>query len=527
MKSLRVCVILFLALTVSAVAQAQTFVFSNSPVQISAEDGRLGMIVEPTVATDEETMTLKAGDTFVLTAGTLTTNGRLFDGKLVVALMRGNTLIDIMAKITLRLSSNNLPLAYLNCCVSDGVEVREGDMIRLLTTEDEENYSYVGSSYSYPANYQIPAVNHVWPFVKINLPLDIPGATVRFGDTTLWPDKVIKGRNFYFYITPDEADALVIVKVNGMVFTPSNEGMYSLVGVTEECDIDVKVYNSDAVFPYKVVEISEEVRTEDLLTEAEMDCLKGLKVKGPLKEGDFTLFREKMYSLEILDLTEAVFENNYVPESAFSMNTTIKEIKLPETLEGSYSNAFYFMEKLEFIVLPSKMNVFGFNEFFGCASLKTVWVKWSPIEHDMKPLLGFPIPPCAFRATTYDSDGTLIVPEGCVEAYRNTDVWGNFKTIREKLPIDFKLERPFERFLPKEDALQEVKSESAVQVMPGSGGCWIVTEDGTERPVVIYDLAGREVHCSKVAGSREFVSLPAGCYVIRVGSESHKVMVAR
>lgn len=509
-----------LALTVSA----QVTVGKSTYVLLNSAGGKIGMMLEPRIPAYPENglLTLKAGDSFVLTAGTLTSPYG-FNGYLVAGLVRnGDQLVDVMGKQKVELSSDR-PLAYMVGKVSEGVEPMEGDEIRLLTTTDEVEYNFVSAAVGHKVTDRIPAVNYEIPAPRVNLPTEVPGAKVRLGETTLWPDHVVKGRNFYFYVDLDNPEDILVVRANGHVLSPDNNGVYGLSQVMEDIDIRIDVYAQDVLpFRYKEIDITGGQRVADLLTEVELGCLKGLKVTGDLKEEDFAVFRSQMSSLELLDLLDCRCENDYLPEFAFAQNQTLKEIKLPKGLVGSGNNAFYFMGSLEFIVLPEKMCNFGLNEFFGTASLKKVWVKWNPYTEGMVPAMGFPIPPCAFRSTTYTTDGLLIVPKGCKSAYSYTSTWGDWATIREEAPVDKVLmERPF----PKNPSSVKNVQVQRIRVIPEKVGCWIVSDGIAACTVEVYDVSGCLKEIRTVDGGRAFMALPAGVHILKADGEAHKILV--
>lgn len=497
---------------------AQERVISGtSSLFLTSSDGSIGMMLEPSYAPENDVLTLKGGDYFVLTASSLESY-RTMSGRLVVALVRNETeVVDIMASRSL---GGLTSFVYFTCKVSDGIEVLPGDQVRLLTTTTGEDYQFVTFLYPGAVVDHIPATDYMLPLCKVSYPENVLGVSIRPGDTAIWPDKVVKGRNFYLYIEPDDAESVLVVRANGISWT-GVDGLYALSGVLQDYEIEIKVYPKDAVFAYKEIECTSSLGVEDLLTEAEADCLKGLKVKGEVKAEDFPFFRDRMPSLEILDLTDARIENDMIPERAFDCNQTIQEVKLPETVVSLGSNAFRYMSKLSFIVLPASVCKFGLNEFFG-SSIKTVWVKWSPIEAGLEQ--GFTIPPCAFRATVCASEGTLIIPDGCVDAYKNTPVWSNFKTIREKLPIDFKLELPFSRFLTD---VKEVgfAVEEGFSVEVSRGECRIVQDSPAERLVEVIDMNGRMCEVRMMDGAGAVIPLLSGFYIVRVSGKSRKVFV--
>lgn len=504
---------------VSAAVHAAFINGTSSSVEQTNDKDKIGLIYKPLTAIDEETVTLKGGDKFELYAGSISSIWG-YKGKVAVGLVRGgNQLVDVLAEQAVNWKSEEVvPQIQFVCRVKEDTEVLEGDEIRLLVTQDGVNYEKLAGRPG--VTDAIPAVKYDLPLLKITMPVDVPGVEVRLGETALWPDKVIKGTNFFFYVDNLKPETTVAaVTADGSVLFPDKYGMYGISNVKEEHVIEIKVYDRTAVDPYKIIDCGGGKRVADLLTDEEMACLKGLKVKGNLKAEDFEVFRGRMHSLEILDLLDTKLENNWLPLEAFAYNQTIKEVKLPEGVQGSDNNAFYYAQALEFIVLPENLTQFGLNMFFGCESLKKVWVKYNPAEKGES--MGFPIPPCAFRATSYMTDGLLIVPKGCKNIYSMSNIWGSFHTIREEAPLDrIQMEKPFESYLDVAGTRVDA-SEVAVEVV--EGGCRIVAQ--TPMEVAVFDMSGCLVHRLSVGAGETVLPLPKGIFFVQTGNLSHKVAV--
>lgn len=511
-----------LLLSLSCRAIAQTVSGPDPYLYITSVGGSLGMMLEPDYAPEADVLTLKGGDYFTLTVSSLNRAWGV-KGRLVVGLVRqDNTVVDVMSSRTIS-ENTSLGFMYFSCALKADTEVQPGDEVRLLFTEDNQSYTWVCSLYPGEAIDRIPATNYELPLCHITYPNHVLGATIHTNEEAVWSDKTVKGRNFYLYIEPDDPESIVVARVNGQLWYSSEDHLYMLSGVMQDCDVDIKVYPRGAVYPYKEIECSSTVRVADLLTEAEADCLLGLKAKGYLLEEDFTFFRTRMASLQILDLREARTQYDVIPQGAFDSNRTLREIHLPPNTVALYNNAFRYTTNLSSIVLPEQLNWFGLNAFFG-SSVKTVWVKWKPEDPDNGPVSGFSIPPCAFRATTYASDGTLIVPEGCVDAFRSTSIWENFKTIREPLPIDFLLELDFDHLLTGMDEVDAVQ-EGPFEVEVSRGKCCVIQAEPIARRIEVIEANGQLRASRLMEGLCTTFSLPKGFYVIRIGNASRKVLV--
>lgn len=523
------CLSFFMLNSLPAWAQdGMDVVYGSSIMSLYTDNGGFGLMLEPYNPPEDDILNLKSGDRFVLTAATVKSSSAMY-GTMAVGVVRPTgadqaQVVDIVGKRVLN-GDKNMGLAYIECKVNEGVEILPGDEIWLLTyTDGQYGYKKVGTSYPDRVTATLPATGYKLPVFRVDYPEVVEGVTIESSESNFWTHKVAKGRNFYLHITPDDPETVVIVKANGASMPTVDTNVYALKGVMQDYTIEIIAYPKGTIYPYKEIECTEELRVKDILTQTELDCLKGLRVTGKVANEDFEVFRVGMHSLEILDLSDAELEG-YIPEGAFEYNETIREIKVPKNAGGFASNAFRFMKKLEFMVLPPSLNVFGYNQFFS-SSIKTVWVKWNPIEAGMQPPQGFPIPPCAFRATTIASEGLLVVPKGCVSIYKYTSYWGDFKTIREEKPIDrIKMEKPFSDYLKGVGIESATEAHGGFELYASSGECRILTDGIEPQKVEIYGADGRLCEELMTQGSCTVVALRPGFYVVRMMGEGRKILV--
>ena len=497
---------------------------TTSKVQLVSSRGGIGMMLEPLTAPDNDEVNLKPGDAFVLTAENLDSY-YVVSGQLAVGLVRnGNQLVGLLYERKFS-SVGSINFVYAACKVPSDVVPQEGDEIRLLTSENGGvDYNPIEAAMGSQVVTSIPAVGYKLPLQHINVPAHITGGRVVPSSAQIWPDKTVRGRNYYFSVETDEPDAIVAVSINGETMVPAN-GIYSLSRVLQDYDIDVRIYSKGEVEETKVIQCDDLFRVRNRLTQAELDCVKNLKVKGYVYAEDFTYFRSRMPSLQVLDLSETMMIDNVLPYGAFDGNSSIQYVRLPNSLTAFLDNGFRYMRNLQFIEIPYHVCYFGFNEFFGCEKLKKVWVRWDPIAEGCDPVLGYPVPPCAFRATPYTTEGTLVVPKGCVDAYRYTVVWGEFKTIREEAPVDPILAAtPFRVFDDNPSGVNDSRSLT-VKVWPGDGGCWVSTDSGRETRAVVVDMAGRVRAEERLSSPLTHIDLEPGCYVVKVEDRHIKILV--
>ncbi|MBQ8422650.1 MAG: leucine-rich repeat protein [Coprobacter sp.] len=488
---------------------AQNFIGSNSVLELSPMGDRIGLSLEPKTAIEDTILNLKGGDQFTISAGTIT-GGSNFSGKVAVALVRNGALVEILAEQNLGVSGNTT--LFFNCKISESTQVNEGDIIRLVSSAGNGMYQAINSTYGGIVT-QIPATGYKIPFHKINIPETIPGITITQGESVLYRDKIVRGRNYAFYITPDNANLKIIVEANGQPLSETY-GYYALNNVLGDIDVSIRVFNPDTAVTYQKIEVSDSVRITDILSQTEMDCVSFLVISGDMKDEDIYTIRDHMPTLETLDLSQANVENNYMPEYALNYRSSIKKLFLPLSVEGFGSDAFRGMTGLTSIVLPEKLCVFGYNQFFGCSNLKTVWVKWDPSKNGST--TGFPIPPCAFRSTPYSYDGTLIVPKGSLNAYKMTSVWGDFATIREEYPVD-------KLVLGTDD---EALSENVgIEIFTDGKSCIVKQSSERQIPIAIYSIGGEQVYRRTLYDTRTAIELAPGFYIVVSGEKRQKIVI--
>ncbi len=499
----------------SVPVMAQNYIGSNSVLELTSSGGRIGLSLEPVTPIEGNVLTLKGGDSFTILAGTIA-GGSNFDGKVAVGLIRNGAIVEILAEQALGVSGNTT--LFFDCKISENTQVLEGDIIRLISTSGSNgHYQAINSTYGGVVT-QIPAVNYELPFYKITIPGSVKGATITKGSTVLYSDKIVRGRNYAFYVEPEKTSYSVIVEANGQPLS-EQYGYYALNNVLEDIEISIRVFDPDTAVTYRHIHVTEDKRITDLLQQWQMDCISHLKVTGYMTHSDVYTIRDKMPTVSIIDLTEATIENNSMPEFALNYRSSVKKLFLPNSVEMFGNNAFYGMTGLSFIILPENLNVFGYNQFFGCSNLKTVWVKWNPADHGST--TAFPIPPCAFRSTPYTYEGTLIVPQGALKAYSEAANWSNFHTIREELPIDELLYSV--PVVTGVDCIADVSDN--VNVIPVGGGFIFSNNSNTPIEMVVYALDG-SVHTSRsVIGGETYINIPRGVYMVVAGNFSSKVLV--
>lgn len=160
----------------------------------------------------------------------------------------------------------------------------------------------------------------------------------------------------------------------------------------------------------------------------DFDQVSSLVLSGKMNDRDF-LWLSKNKLLERIDLSQVeivaseIYPANYIPSYAFEDFVLLKSFEMPARLTGIGHNVFA-RTALESIVIPATVTSIGLNAFWGSSDLKDVTVK-NPVPVQ--------ISWCVFTATGRE-EGTLHVPQGCLDAYQNTSEWSMFQQIIDDIP---------------------------------------------------------------------------------------------
>lgn len=119
--------------------------------------------------------------------------------------------------------------------------------------------------------------------------------------------------------------------------------------------------------------------------------------------------------------TYSVRKGKYALESDFTDIVEIPATYNSADVVAIEAEAFQYLSFLPGVILHDKLTSIGAEAFYGCDNIITVVNKrTTPIECDE----------CLFHASAY-TDGTLYVPFGSLDAYKNTLPWSKFTTIKQ------------------------------------------------------------------------------------------------
>lgn len=388
-----------------------------SPIHLTADGGQPGIGSDMT--------SLAHGKKFTLRAGTVrNVSYDKFTGKIAVALFDAagqfKTLLSSPMGLTL---DGMMPLwnAYIdfrNCELPSVVTVAEGDMVRLATSTDETNWLPVPGELL--TTNEIPAMRTTAETFAVSFPASLSGATFK-GD-----DSVIRGWNYAFTVTPDNAaEDVITVKANGLLLTPAaNSFNYSIANVREDQTISILVQKASEVKAKRSVWVEEAGSLSSIIPEDETGMITDLTLFGSIDARDFVFMRDKM-NLQRLDISSVYIaangssQANAIPREAFKGKWSLKEILLPRNINRINNGAFRQCG-ITSITIPAGVSTYEYNVFLGASHLRDIWVGREKAEF---------INWCVLSGTS-TSQMTLHVPnQNAVNNYSAKDYWKDIKNI--------------------------------------------------------------------------------------------------
>lgn len=294
----------------------------------------------------------------------------------------------------------------ITCCVKEAT-VREGNLIRLVTSIDKKNWKLVcGANDNVIA--ALPALNNATPVYNFTFPDGLDKQANLSGIVA----SAVRGRDLTFKITPKSAGDVLTMLVNGVPYAKEVKSInYSFVA-KENLDFDVRVITPDqmeaVVFDLQPGEHLWDPNNSTLNKERLSALRPKVIVKGDIDYTDLALFRDGQAWSTVLSLdlsgTNIVADrtnpgaypantfpaNAFCPSSSISPNIKLKELKFPLTVTSIGASALYNCSKIKELELPVNLDNFvgtgwwdytgglKFNCFAGCTSLTTLYVPCVP-----------------------------------------------------------------------------------------------------------------------------------------------------
>ena len=294
----------------------------------------------------------------------------------------------------------------ITCCVKEAT-VREGNLIRLVTSSDKKNWKLVhGANDNVIA--ALPALNNATPVYNFTFPEGLEKQANLSGIVS----SAVHGRDLTFKITPKSAGNVLTMLVNGVPYAKEVKSInYSFIA-KENLDFDVRVITPDqmeaVVFDLQPGEHLWDPNNSTLNNERVAALRPKVIVKGNIDYTDLALFRQTQAWNTVLSLdlsgsniiadranpksylANTFPPNAFCPSTALSPNIKLKELKFPTTVTSIGASALYNCDKIKELELPMNLDNFvgtawweytgglKFNCFAGCTSLTTLYVPCAP-----------------------------------------------------------------------------------------------------------------------------------------------------
>lgn len=295
----------------------------------------------------------------------------------------------------------------ISCCVKEAT-VREGNLIRLVTSIDKKNWKLVhGINDNVVA--ALPALNNATPVYNFTLPEGIEDKANLYGVVA----SAVRGRDLTFKFTPKSAGDVITMLVNGIPYAKEAKSVnYSFVA-KEDLNFDIRVISPDemeaVVFDLQEGERLWDPNNNELKNQRREALRPKVIVKGNIDYTDLALFREanawnKVVSLDLSGSTivadrfnpnsypaDEMPANSFLPTNAVGTpSIKLKDLKLPATVRRIGASALKGCSEITELELPVNLDNFvgtgwwdysgGLKKdcFVGCTSLTTLYVPCVP-----------------------------------------------------------------------------------------------------------------------------------------------------
>ncbi len=393
---------------------------ANSPWKITGEVGGVGLVTD--------VVNVVKGKSFKFRANALAIPSDNAASFYCAALTdKDGNIKELISPIITNDTYNfgNLPSTF-TCQVKDA-DVREGNLIRVVTSFDRKKWSLVNAADSTVAD-RLDAIGNRVVYHSVTMPAKVEGVSIQGGAS-----QVVRGMPFSLKVTPALTSDRVTVAVNGInKVVDAAIANLSIAAVTEDLDITIQV-NPAGANAYTVVN----VREGELASKLEQ-CPSRLKITGVMRSEDFEAIRRNASKIVDLDLADVVVKgvrdlNNAIPSNAFAApepttKTALAKVILPSSLVNIAENAFNRCVDLKEITLPASVEYVGANAFSTCVNLKKIIVLATK-----PPYIGSMSP---FPANA--SGITLEIPKGAEEFYAAANFWNTLKS--SAAPVRFNIQ---------------------------------------------------------------------------------------
>ena len=167
--------------------------------------------------------------------------------------------------------------------------------------------------------------------------------------------------------------------------------------------------------------------------------LKSIKISNSVSRIEQSVF-EGCTSLTSIEIPSSVTR---IGEKAFEGCSGLTSIEIPNSVTRIEAETFRECTNLTSVEIPNSVTSIGASAFIGCMAITSITIPKSVQQikdgafFDCKALKSIYVmaetPPSAYSVFKNElyMDAVLYVPNGCLEAYQNAEVWKEFWDIRE------------------------------------------------------------------------------------------------
>ena len=213
---------------------------------------------------------------------------------------------------------------------------------------------------------------------------------------------------------------------------------------------------------------------------------------------------DNKYSGDIVIPESITFENSKynvtrIGNSAFEKCSSLTSVTIPNSVTSIGEGAFYCCYGLTSVTIPNSVTSIGNQAFEDCRNIENVYCYAEEV-----PSTDFD----AFDDSNIEN-ATLYVPASAIEAYKTTEPWSDFGTIKA---------------IEVADGVESAKERGiAIQ---SAGGFINISGLDTNDTVSFYALDGKALGTAKsIDGNVSFSAKQGTIVVARIGKESVKIAV--
>ena len=310
----------------------------------------------------------------------------------------------------------------------------------------------------------------------------------------------------------------VFFSISASAYRLTKDGIsYNISETTAIVTSGEKKYSGDIVIPESITYNNSKYSVTSIGDNAFADCNRLKSVTIP---NSVTSIGECAFA-RCSSLTSVTIPNSVtsIGVGAFFYCSSLTSVTIPNSVTSIGESAFIDCSRLTSVTIPNSVTSIGDRTFHSCSSLTSVTIPNSVTSIGVAAFAycshienvycyAEEVPSTAYNAF-YGIYATLYVPASAIEAYKTTEPWSDFGTIKA---------------IEDADGIESVKERGiAIQ---SAGGFINISGLDTNDTVSFYALDGKALGTAKsIDGNVSFSAKQGTIVVARIGKESVKIAV--